>query len=208
MDTTIGTLQDSTTANGVPSFGSVGNYWGARFISNPLDSGSTSISANTWTLNYAGENNSNNIADVAPNITGGSNAPVHVTCYVWRPSTGAKVGNILDGSSANVAKFTTTLHTERSVATTFSGVAVTGAIGDVIIVELWFHIKNSSNTSGWGASFYFDGTTETTTHGTAVTDHASFLETPQTLTFSTPAPSSIDATVTSSTITNKIITII
>lgn len=206
MNTTIGTSQASTTANGVPTFGTVGNYWGARFISDPLDASSTSITAQTWTLNYAGENNSSNIADVAPNTTAANNAPMRVTVYVWRPSTGAKVGNILDGSSANVAKFATTLHQERVVATTFSGAAVTGATGDVIICELWFHIKNSSNTTGWGASFFFDGTTVTTVHATAVSDHASFIETPQALTFSAAAPSSITATPNLVTLTNKFIT--
>jgi hypothetical protein len=67
----------------------------------------------------------------------------------------------------------------------FVGSAVAGVqTGDVIIMEAWYYI-DTNNASTATYSFFYDGGTVTTgtSVGTTVSDHASYLETPENLTF-------------------------
>ena len=70
---------------------SLQRYYFTRFVSQPL-SGITSITAQTWTYNFAFMSN-NTLANF-PVATFGV---VRIMAYVWRPGTG-KVGDILDGN--------------------------------------------------------------------------------------------------------------
>jgi len=177
MDTDKGTAQTSlvlatsaaTTSN---------NYFFAKFISNPLK-GAQTVSANTWNFAFAcAENNAN-----ANYPNGGTNLSVPTTAYVWRPSTGAKVGNIVDVvNSGTTFSEPGATNTETSEFGTFAGSAVTAADGDVIVFEVWARTTQGNATSR-NDTFYFDGTTETNSTGTTVSNHASYIETPQNLVF-------------------------
>lgn len=197
MDTVIGTSQTSIS---VPiNFLGLRNMYFTRFVSEPLASSVTSIAANTWTYNFASMNES-----LAVNFpVSSTNKAIAITCYVWRPGTG-KLGNILDGNSA-------ALYNEGTASTkvvqhgTFTGASVASTqANDVIVFEVWFAVTTTNSTlrTCW---YYFDGTTENTTALDTVTNHASFLETPQTLTFAGAGP--IDMTqAAAKTYANKFIT--
>ena len=173
MTETIGNAWGGITlaSNGTAS---LQNYYYTRFVSAPL-SGVTSITAQTWTYNFAATQSS-----LSANFPcSGTNQPVRVTAYVWRPGTG-KVGNILDGNSASTvnegAASTITCHN-----VTFSGSLVSGVQdGDVICFEAIFQITQVGTTSRNDA-FSWDGNTVNTTEGATVSNHAAFIETPQNL---------------------------
>jgi hypothetical protein len=175
MNTTIGTSQTSValTTNATLS---AQNYYFTRFVSEELSGGITSIAANTWTLNIATQQSS---ASARFPTTNGSK--VYATCYVWRPSTSSKIGDIFDGQ--NISAITVSTTTEVSRHLTYTGAAVAGVQdGDVICYEAFFQVTQTA-ASAFTDTVFYDGTTVTTTNNTAVSSHASFLETPQTLTF-------------------------
>ena len=194
MDTTIGTSQTSIvlTSNATSS---LQDYYFTRFVS-PALSGISSITAQTWTYNIATME-----SNTSANFPCATQNSVRTVAYVWRPSSQTKVGNIRD----NVSDSTTTegtASTERSHFVTFAGSLVSSiSNGDVICFEVWFSITQLIATA-YTDTFYFDGTTATTTDNTTVSSHASFLETPQTLTFAA-AGGPVDCTVTGKTIYNK-----
>ena len=197
MNTTIGTGQtsilivsDNTTSNQ--------NFYFTKFVSPPLNQ--TNVTAQTWTYNFAAEEElSSNQFPVS-----GSSDELYINIYVWRPSTGAKVGTIFDEPTDSGVVNEPPTNTEEAFQTPVDGAAVaSAAVGDVIIAEIWFEVSQTSSTSGDNI-FYFDGTTVTTSLDTTVSNHASFLETPQNLTFITPAT---DMNVTDTIVlSNKFIT--
>lgn len=155
-------------------------YYFSRFVSDTL-SGITSITAQTWTFNFAVKESDANANFPAS----GTNQPVRIVGCVWRPSTQSTVGDIIDANSnSTVDEASTTLETIQT--TTFSGTQVLGVHdGDVLCFEVWFEITQSAATA-YTDTFYFDGTTVNTIKNTTVTSHASFLETPQGLVFGAP----------------------
>lgn len=198
MDTTKGVSQASLSASVSLGF-SESTIYSSKWVSPPLDSNVT-ITAQTWTVNFASKSGSDPFYPykIKPNV------------YVWRPSTGAKVGTIFDniaGSPYGAGNVN-----ETSKQQTFSGSAVSCLAGDVIIFEGWC-AAISFSIGTFSIFFYYDGATETTSDGSTVSNHASFISTPQDLTFSTggggdeePGPP-VECTVTSKTVTNKFITI-
>lgn len=195
MNTTIGISQTSIVfvQNNIAS---AQNYYFTRFVSQQL-SGISSITAQTWTYNFAATETSGNA-----NFPLSSIGSVRIMAYVWRPGTQTKVGDILDGTStAGVQEGTA--GAQRSHNATFTGSAVASvADGDVICFEVWFQITQTGTAGPYTDTFYYDGTTVTTTENTTVSNHASFIETPQTLTFGA-AGGPVDCTVTGKTIYNK-----
>lgn len=180
MNTTIGTSQATLSLVNTTVRSDAFSYV-TKFVSDPLNM--TSITAQTWTWNFAVKLSAGAPINAYPTPSTSDNLPVAV--YVWRPSTGAKVLNIFDGNTATTGYdvgFENNLN-EVIEQATFSGSAVTCQVDDVIIVEAWVRIDAVSTTSAT-LSFYYDGTTaNTSASGTTVSSHASFLETPQTLTF-------------------------
>lgn len=176
MDTNIGTAQVTKTIATNASTSQQNLYY-TRFVSLPL--AAQTISANTWDYNFAAFEDSGT-ANFPCNLTNS----VYVNCYAWRPSTGAKVGSVLAGNS--VADFIepTQTSTEKVMNGTFSGSAVTIQDGDVLIMDIIFQITMGNATSR-SCRFYYDGTTQNTTDNTTVSNHASFINTPQNLTFYT-----------------------
>jgi hypothetical protein len=174
MDITKGTSQ---VTKSFTSLGSVASqtYYLSKFISPPL-LGVTSISANTWQLVYAFAE-----SHLSANFIG----PI-IYFYVWRPSTGARIGGWIN-DQVNPANITepATINSERLKKTTFPGLAVSGvADGDVLIWELAARITQAA-ASPYTDTFYIDGTNEYAAGvtGDVVTDMAAYIETPQNLTF-------------------------
>lgn len=157
-----------------------------RFVSLPLNLNSDGgISAQTWTYNFAAwETNSSTNFPVTSN-----NKTMPINCYVWRPRTQQKIASILQGNSnAEFDEITAGGSQARVVHGTFAGSAVAaGSLenGDVIIFEVWAQITQGSATA-YTVQWWMDGNTVNTTPNTAVSNHASFLETPQTLSEFTP----------------------
>lgn len=155
------------------------NLYFSKFVSDALNM--ASLPAQTWTYNFA--TIQSNLSGNFP--TSSSNLPVYICCYVWRPSSTSKVGNVLDGNSAsNYDEIAA--GAERLGHGTFSGAAVNSmAQGDVLVFEVWFRITQASATS-YTDQFCYNGTTANTTKNTSVTNHASFVESPQNFTFDIP----------------------
>lgn len=158
------------------------------WASPPLDA--QNIAAGTWTFNIAARE-SNTQANFWPNL---------VNLYVWRPSTGAKIGTVLDqsnGASLGGAE-PTSANSTQVVTFTFSGSAVNGiSAGDVLVCEVWA-VFTQGNTTSRTVTAYWDGATVTTVAGTVVSDHASFIEHPGTI-----AALASTATATASTVIAK-----
>ena len=147
-----------------------------RFCSQPLNT--TSISANTWNYSFAAQQSAT--AMQFPTITGTTN-PIRICCYVWRPSTNSKVGDILNANS-NSDFGSTAATTLKCTFGTFAGSAVTCQAGDIICLEVIF--LYTPTTASKTGTYYYDGNTENAGDGVVVSNHATYIETPQTLTFS------------------------
>ncbi|HEY1248324.1 MAG TPA: hypothetical protein VGE97_05000, partial [Nitrososphaera sp.] len=175
MNKTIGTSQVQLvlTSNATTS---VQNYYFTRFVSEKLR-GVDTIDAATWTFNFAARSSS-----ASGNYpVDGTNQPIRIVSYIWRPSTGTKLGNIIDGNSASTIDEATVSPTSQS--TTYDGSQVLGVQnGDVICFEVWFIITQAAATN-FQDLFYYDGNTVSLTEGTSVSSHASFIETTQGLDF-------------------------
>ena len=176
MNTITGTVQTSLVLTSNATL-TPQNYYFTRFVTDTLTQISL-IEAKTWTYNFAAKE-SPSTGNFPCN---GTNKPVRVVAYVWRPSTQSKVGDIIDGNSAStVDEASTTL--ERVCQTTFIGNQVLGVHdGDVLVFEVLFVIDQTSAIVATD-TFYYDGTTVNTTKNATVSNHASFLETPQGLLF-------------------------
>lgn len=198
MNTTIGTSQTSHSIGVTIRTSNTGAIVCGRWVSPALNQ--SSISANTWTYSFAARE-----TDVGANYpVNGSNQAINVNCYVWRPSSSTKIGTIRDGTTAATVD-EGAANTERASTATITGTAVSSMVsGDVIIFEAWA-IQTDGAVNGTN-NYYFDGTTVTTTDGT-VSSHASFIETPENLTFAgagtnyTRSPTAEDVTVSDASTT-------
>lgn len=198
MDTTKGTSQ--ATVSDTPIGSEITNHYFTKFVSPLLNQ--TSVAANTWTYAFtAAEGDTSNNFPVD-----GTNQPVRVCCYVWKPSNGTKYGNILDGNTASTVD-EGNANQQRWHIVTFSGSAVSSlTAGDAVIVfEVWFVCDTSASVGG-SDIFYFDGTNDTTAENGTTTSAASYLQTPENLTFLQGttyerAPSADSTTVSDSSLT-------
>lgn len=174
MTRTIGTSQTSKSVTHAAA--TARTQYFTRFVSEPLDAAHTSIAANTWTYSFAARES----VTTGNFPVNGTNQAVRITCYVWRPGTG-KVANILDGTSAATPD-EGAANTERASTCTFTGAAVASTqAGDVICFEVI--IVYTPTVASCTCDYFYDGTTVTTTDGT-VSNHASFIETPEDIRFS------------------------
>lgn len=174
MTTSIGTSQADIT--GTTNNANLINTYVGKFVSPSLDQ--TSVAANTWTYNFSTMQEA-----IGSNWPVDGSGTVRINCYVWRPSNSTKIGTILDGNTAsNLTEPADDVQVVHH--TTFTGAAVSSVqTGDVIIFEAWFIIDQSASGSTSPVHFYYDGTTVNTTANATVSNHASFLETPENLTF-------------------------
>lgn len=200
MNTTIGS---AATQLNISSTNSTRTLYYTKFVS-PLIY-QTSIAANTWVYAFAAVE-----ANLSCNFpVNGTNKAVNVNIYVWRPSTGAKVGTILDGATAaTVDEQASAGGSGVGHVVNCTGSSVAGLTsGDaVIIIEIWF-ASVASTIAGNGQQFTFDGATTITENGTSSMDTAaSYIETPENLSLSAAGNAitkSLTETVTvSETVTN------
>jgi hypothetical protein len=193
MDTTKGTSQASISCNTNASASAQVAHF-TRFVSKPF--AQTSITAQTWNLSFAVDQS--NVNTNFPVSGSGKNA--WVSAYVWNPGTQTKVGDIIDGVTANGDwDEPTTAPVETVLFVTFSGNAVNSIPpGCIIVWECMFQFTQN-NATARTINFYYDGATVDTTSADTPSDMASFLETPQALTFQTNITKAITSTVTIST---------
>ncbi len=154
------------------------NFMG--FFCSPPLLGAQTVGGGTMILNGA-ENESNLAANWWINS---------LNIYVWRPSTGTRVGTIRDaaGTSLGGLEPTSTANVQVSHITGITSTAVSAADGDVVICEVWIRATQNASMSYTG-TFYYNGTTVTTTENTVVANHASFIELTENLTFKVGAKS-------------------
>ena len=182
MNTTIGTAQTSlASASNAIGFATTGNLFVARFISAPIYQ--TSVAANTWNFSIAGKTTS--VVDYHPNAGSGG---VPVCLYVWRPSSGTKVGTIFDGLSSTKTNQLGNLNEYVSVVN-FTGSAVTGTqAGDIIVLEAMAGTNGFNQSGTYTFYYYFDGTTVNNTDNSATSNEAAYISTPENITFYTSTP--------------------
>lgn len=177
MDTTIGAGQTNAAqnSNGVAT-AEVDNIrmWATR----PLASGVTfDIATDLFDVNIA---------------TSEANAAANWFCrsfnlYIWRPSTGAHVADMFNSTLP-----LTEAATSEEVRATSGGVSiasVTANTGDIIVAQFKDSYTQSMGVV-YSRSMYYDGTTETATSGTGVSNHAAWINISNTLSFTSPPASS------------------
>ena len=176
MNTTKGTSAASIAINTTATLNGQYLYF-SRWVSPLLTQGQTSISANTWTFCFGASES--DLSANFPNV--GTDVPVYAIAYVWRPSTGAKVGQIADISTSSTVDEGATTSAYAHICT-FTGSAVSNVqAGDVICFEILFGVAQAA-ASSYTDTIYYDGTT-IPTENQQTSDVASYIETPQDLTF-------------------------
>jgi len=180
MNTTKGTTQAEMDVDSLANT-SAQNAFCGYFCSPTFDVNQT--------VGTAGQTVTLNIGNLESNLAMNA-ADLRCNIYVWRPSTGAVVGTVGD-------RLAMTGDAEPSAANTFkannctttSTTGVSALAGDVLICEVWMTwTQGSAGANGY--SFTYDGTTETATTNTTVSNHAAYLSfSSDTLTFGTPSSS-------------------
>lgn len=170
LSTTKGTTQTSIGANGLSQTAHQDNFF-TSFSSVAL--AAQTIDANTWTLAVA-----------TSQANAQANSFTVCSVYVFRePST--VVGFIYDSDTALGVEWG---NTEDGQVLTFSGASVTAQENDYLVLEFWRHATQAM-VGPYVQTLYYDGTTDVT--DTTTTDAASYLSTPQTLSFAGAAPRKI-----------------
>lgn len=105
--------------------------------------------------------------------TAASATAVGMNLYVWRPSTGAKVGTIFDGTM-NPIDVNAGISKRTFNATISAAASVVALDGDVLIVEAWQKLKPVSAIAR-SLTLYYDGTVVSTTQSATSSNHAAFL---------------------------------
>lgn len=181
MDTTIGVSQSSVSGSTLAQTAAQ-NGWLGFFCSKAL-SGSQTVGGGTLTLSAAFAQSNANVNLGGPIASG---LGTFVEIYVWRPSTGAKVGTV-----ASIKLFSGTepssTNTEKVVngAKTATSSAVNASDGDVVICEIWTAHAQGMATS-YTVTYYYDGTTENDVEGTTVSSHAGYIQFNENLVFYGP----------------------
>lgn len=170
LKSAIGSAQTSKSIVSLAQTAHQDNYI-VRFTSDRL--GAQTINANTWTLAVC-------LAKTVVN----ANSLLVLSLYVWRPSSTSVVGYIYDSDTTIGAVWG---NTEFGQVVTFSGSSVTTQDGDVLVLEVWRHAAQN-DVGTYTQIVYFEGATDVTAGQTS--DAASYLSTPQTLTFTSPVSNS------------------
>jgi hypothetical protein len=185
LSTTIGTGQTSKAGS---SLGQTTQQYGGfgAWCSAPLDVDQT-VGGGTVTVNIA-------VAESNTNMNLGENASSgrwEIRIYLYRPSSSSVVGNVVVINTSWNTTEPSAANTEKVIHGTCASNAQSALAGDVIAVELSVrHSQGMSNS--YTGTIYYDGTTENTTTNTTVSNHASFVELTENITFSSAVDSSID----------------
>lgn len=178
MDKTRGAAQASLSGSSLANTSAQNAYFGF-FCSRPFAANqNVGGGGQTLTLNIA-----NSESNAAMNLS-----DLRCYVYVWRPSTGAKVGDVrLINAMGGDIEVTGDGSARVNQATTTTTSTVAALAGDVLICEIW-HLHTQADAVSRTGAIYYDGATENTTNDTVVTDHAGFLNfSSDTLTFLEPA---------------------
>lgn len=146
-----------------------------RFASNPIANESVVIGAGSIILNSADANNGNTRMQFSANS---------VNIYVWRPSTNSLVGYILDGAGF---AFSTKPYLATENVTHITGILgapVTAIEGDIVVVEVWTTLTQTT-ANYYQGTWYYNGTTENNTNAAAVSNHASYIQFTEDILFKT-----------------------
>jgi hypothetical protein len=170
MDLGLGTVQ--STLVGASLSNTTQQYGFMGFFSSPQLKGNQTVGGGTWTINHAQAESSLDMNFII-NI---------VNIYVWRPSTNTKIGTIIDSTTSLGGQEPGAINSERVNFFNFTTSQVSALDGDVIICELWT-VFTQAAAAIKTATIYFDGTTENTTINAVVTNHASYLNITENLTF-------------------------
>ena len=177
MNTTIGSGQVSPTFISLDNTIDTQEVFLRMWTSPPLD-GNQTVGGGNFTLNlaHAQSNNNMNLWRYGVNI------------YVWRPSTGTKIGTIKAVLTINsiIGTEPSSASSERvwHVSGTTSS-AISAQNGDVVILELYVDFIPGMSTSYTG-TLYYDGTTENSTVNASVSNHASYIQFAENLVFQSP----------------------
>lgn len=142
--------------------------WLRRFVSRPLAARTFAAADGNWTWDFAwAESNTSH------------NGKPDCFIYVWRPSTGLRIGGGTAGISIDPAVTLTTSEAHYSGtsvwATTFSI-----SDGDILVFEISDFLFTQSMSSAYTTSFSYNGTTDSST-----TTCASYVTPPSALTLFT-----------------------
>lgn len=163
--TTIGSSQTSVSKTTLAQTAEQSGTMVSRFSSEAL--ASQTISANTWEFFFkASESNTN------------ANAFTLQSIYIWRPSTSSVVGYIHESGLGGGSEWGTTAQAQ---SLSISGSQVVVQDLDILVHEWWYNSTQGAAKSYTVTGFY--NGTDATTIGTGNTSTATYLETPQNLTF-------------------------
>lgn len=177
MNTTIGVSQASLAGTTLATTSGQTGFLG--FFCSPALSGAQTIGTGAFSLNVADSESNLNANFVV----------AQANVYVWRPGTGAKVGTIADSNLAGFGALEATSASSEQVSHSASvpGSGVSASDGDVIICELWSPTVVQGMATAYTATVFYDGTTENTTENAVVSNHASYIQFAENLTFQGPA---------------------
>jgi hypothetical protein len=172
MRTTTGNAVASLAVTTTASTVAQNNFMG--FFCSPPLKGDQTVGGGTMILNGA-ETESNASANWWINS---------LNIYVWRPSTGVRVGVIRDAAGTSLGGLEPTAINSQQVShiTGITSTAIAALSGDVVICEIWIRATQGAAMSYTG-TFFYDGTTVNTTENAIVTSHASFIELSENLIF-------------------------
>jgi hypothetical protein len=179
MDAVLGVaeVQASSTTNATS--GAVQRHFARMFCTRPLSGAQTVAAGGGNTAGFFGAWQESNT-----NVNLGT---AHFRVYVWRPGTGAKVGDVITTSGGVSPGAEPSANTETNIGAlnTILCSAVSASDGDVVIVELWMSFTQGMATN-YTVSYFYDGATENVVSQSTVSDFAAFIELPGSLTFTTP----------------------
>ena len=174
MNTFVGSLQASrpgTSASGASTQSGFLGY----FVSPPLG-GVQKVGGGSMTL-----------ATASTEANVGMNFNINgLNIYVWRPSTGTKVGTIRDSAGTSLGGIETGLVETTNYITGITSTAVTAGIGDVIVCEVWATFTQAGSSPAYATNFYYDGTTAITADAIAISSAASYIRLSENLIFQNP----------------------
>jgi hypothetical protein len=173
MNAAIGASVVNKTAETVATASSQAGFVG-MWCSKPLLAQTVGGAGQTLDVNV-GDYSTNTLANFFVN---------RVHAYVWRPSTGANVGDLSTYATAPTGSPAEANANNIIMATLFSVplAAVAAQDGDVIIVELWAQITQSA-ASSYTVGIRYDGSEIGTVENDIVSNYAAFVEFSQDLVF-------------------------
>lgn len=154
---TAGTTQTSITQT-FPNVTSALNTFWSFWATRPLTTSAT-VGGGTMSFRWAASESAAAADWLGPN---------GLNVYVYRPSTGAIVGNLVTFASLTASYVSAEVGTTQTASPvyTLSTSAVSALAGDIVVVELW-SVHTPSMATAYTGTLYFNGTTEGSTTSNA-----------------------------------------